>query len=42
MQEKDRLIAQQIPRPWREDPIEGLAGEVKRDALVDRRSDVTG
>ena len=40
VQEKNRLIAQQIPRPWRENPMQRLASEIERDALVDRRADL--
>src|SRR5580693_307787 len=40
VQEKNRLIAHEIPRPWREHPIKRPASEIKRDALVDRRADL--
>src|ERR1700722_16978931 len=40
MQKKDCLIAQQIPRPWREKRMQRPAREIKRDALVDRRADL--
>ena len=40
VKEKNRLVAQEIPSPWREHPIERPAIEIKRDALVDRRADL--